>query len=237
METLTFDETTTTGAGGLGGWGGWGGVFTSADVTSGAGGGLFAAHPAVQSKSEAASVVKPERTREDWVVMSSPNAHSVPAWARAPALVTELQLSTYRNGMGLFLGAGIDLVHALSMAAWVLGLPLLFWHRFPRLTTAYAIYAIAFVIVNQVSQALLGECVLTTLARAGWEHGTAAGGPGPASDAWFTVRLSEAIFHLTPSHRGIKLVTETLIFITAVGVGFRSLVVYRSRRGSGRLPA
>jgi hypothetical protein len=134
--------------------------------------------------------------------------------------------------MGPILGASIDLIHALLMAAWVLGLPLLFWHRFPRVTTAYAVYAVGFVVANQLSHALLGECFLTTLARAAWEHAPGAGGRAPASDAWFTVRLAKAIFHLTPSHRGIKLVSEALILVTAVGVAFRSVVVHRSRRGA-----
>jgi hypothetical protein len=116
------------------------------------------------------------------------------------------------------LGASIDLVHALLMAAWVLGLPLLFWHRWPRLTRTYSLYAIAFVVVSQVSQALLGECFFTTLARAGFQCASRSGDSAPVSEEWFTVRLAEAIFRLTPSHRSIKLISEALIVMTAIGV-------------------
>ena len=131
--------------------------------------------------------------------------------------------------MGQALGAFIDLVHALLMLAWVIGLPLLFWHRFPRATRAYAFYAIGFVVLNQGSHALLGECFLTTLALRA-KHAPGSGGAAPVADEWFTVRFAEAIFHLTPSHRGIKLVSEALIFLTAIGVAFRALVEHRARR-------
>ena len=132
--------------------------------------------------------------------------------------------------MGSILGACIDLIHALLMAIWILGLPLLFWHRFPRATSVYAFYAIGFIVVNQVSQALLGECFLTTLARASWQRAPGFAGTARASGEWFTVRLAEAIFHLTPTRRGIKLVSEALILITAVGIAFRTIVTRRSRR-------
>jgi hypothetical protein len=135
--------------------------------------------------------------------------------------------------MGAFLGASIDLIHALLMAAWILGLPLLFWHSWPRLTRAYAFYAIAFVVANQVSFALLGECFLTTLARAGWRSASGSAGPGDTND-WFTVRVAETIFHLTPSHRSIKLVSEALILATAVGILLRSTF---DRRLVRRAPA
>lgn len=114
------------------------------------------------------------------------------------------------------LGSAVDLLHALLMVAWVAGLPLLFWHRFPRATRWYATYAIVFIVLNLGSRFLLGECFLTTLARLAWEHGGAP--PRTAPGEWFTVRLSMMIFHLTPSHRSIKLVSEALIFVTAVGM-------------------
>jgi hypothetical protein len=122
----------------------------------------------------------------------------------------------------------VDLLHALAMAAWVLGLALLFLHRWPRATRAYAIYAITFVVINEVSRALLGECFLTTLARMSWEHAARAGAT-PVSQEWFTVRLAEAIFRLTPTHRGIKLVSKALVLVTAIGV-LVSLRHLRSRR-------
>jgi hypothetical protein len=116
------------------------------------------------------------------------------------------------------MGAAVDFAHATLMGAWVLGLPLLFWRRWPLATRVYAAFAIAFVVVNLTSRALLGECVLTTAARFFWDKAAASSGLPPASHEWFTVRAAEAIFKLTPSHRSIKLTSEVLILVTAVGV-------------------
>jgi hypothetical protein len=113
------------------------------------------------------------------------------------------------------LGASIDAAHALLMAGWMLGLPLLFWRGRPQLTRAYALYAIAFIVLNLTSKALLGECFLTALARGCWQR---AGGGAPVSTEWFSVRLAKAIFQMTPTHGGIKRGSEALILVTAVGV-------------------
>lgn len=126
--------------------------------------------------------------------------------------------------MWSFLAASIDLVHALSMAAWVLGLPLLFWHRWPTLTRAYAVFAVVFVVLNQLSLLILGECFISDVARACWR---AAG--KTVSDEWLTVRLSEAIFRLSPTHGLVKTVTKVLVLITAAGV-----LVSLWRRSGGR---
>jgi len=56
------------------------------------------------------------------------------------------------------------------MLAWGLGLPLLFWHRWPRISRAQAWFVIGFVGTSLLSQPTLGECVLTTLARELWEY-------------------------------------------------------------------
>jgi hypothetical protein len=112
------------------------------------------------------------------------------------------------------LGAAIDVLHALAMTAWILGLPLLFWHRRPRLSTAYGIYAVVFVFLTRLSHYTLGECFLTRLSRKLWSAGTA----GPETDEWFTVRFARLIFGLTPSHRLIALGSEALVLITAIGV-------------------
>jgi hypothetical protein len=118
--------------------------------------------------------------------------------------------------MWAFLGALVDFVHASSMALWAIGLPLLFVHRWPRLSKAYAIYSIAFVVLNQLSMWTLRECFLTTLARACWERAPA--GTTSVSHEWFTVRLAYAVFGLTPSHKLVKVITEALILISAIGV-------------------
>jgi hypothetical protein len=113
-------------------------------------------------------------------------------------------------------GSIVDFVHALLMAAWVLGLPLLFWRRYPRLTRGYAVYAVGFIVLNQLSRLFLGECFLTTVSRWLWERGGAP--PRSAPSEWFTVRLALAVFHMAPSHRSITVLSEALIFVTAVGM-------------------
>jgi hypothetical protein len=115
--------------------------------------------------------------------------------------------------MGAILGTLIDLIHSTVMAVWVLGLPLLFFHRWPRLTRAYALFAIMFIVLNQASYYLLGECFLTTLARACWQRSAV-----PVSREWFTERIAQAVFRMTPPHRLVKLVSEVLVLVTAIGV-------------------
>jgi hypothetical protein len=118
------------------------------------------------------------------------------------------------------LGSSVDVVHALLMAAWVGGMPLLFWHRWPRMTRAYAAFAIGFVIVSQGSRMALGECFLTTIARWLWEHPSATGLAQHASSEWFSVRLAAAVFRMSPSHRSIVITSETLMLVTAMGTLF-----------------
>ncbi len=117
--------------------------------------------------------------------------------------------------MVALLASAVDAMHALLMVLWVVGMPLLFWHRWPRVTRVYGVFAIGFIIVNVLSQWLLNECVLTTLARFLWQH--SSGAPAAHVDEWFTVRFSELVFHMTPSHASVKVATEILIFVSAVG--------------------
>ncbi len=109
----------------------------------------------------------------------------------------------------------IDFLHALLIAAWALGLPLLFWQRWPRVSRAYAGFAVAFVTLNLLSDWLIGECFLTTITRHFWEK--ASTHPAHIHE-WFTVRFAELVFRLTPSHEAIKLVSKALVFVTAIGV-------------------
>lgn len=112
--------------------------------------------------------------------------------------------------------AALDVLHALFMVMQVAGLPLLFWHRWPRLTRAYAIYAITFIVLNQLSRFALDECFLTTLARMLWARAALA--PTDVPSEWFTVRLAQWVFHMTPSHRAVAIAGEVLMFVTALGV-------------------
>ena len=113
----------------------------------------------------------------------------------------------------------VDFLHALLMVAWIGGVPLFFWHRWPRVSRAYALYAAGFIVANVVSEWVLGECFLTTLTRYFWEH--ALDKPAHVDD-WFTVRFSELVFGLAPSHRAIKLVGKALIFVSAIGALYTS---------------
>lgn len=108
-----------------------------------------------------------------------------------------------------------DFVHALFMVLWVAGLPLLFWYGRPAWTRAYVRYAIAFVVLSQGSQWLLGECFLTTLTRAAWNAG---GGFDPADRTWFTIRVAEAVFRMRPSERAVSIAFEALVLVTSIGV-------------------
>lgn len=120
------------------------------------------------------------------------------------------------------LGSLIDFLHALSMVLWVVGLPLLFVRRWPRLTKAYGVYAISFVVLSQGSKLLIGECFMTTLARLSWERSSSPVDPSE----WFTVRASKAVFGMIPPHSVITHLGELLIFITAIGA---LLSLYRHR--------
>jgi hypothetical protein len=112
------------------------------------------------------------------------------------------------------LAAAVDFAHAVLMAAWVATIPLLFWHRWPRLTRACGVYAIAFIFVSRLSHQVLGECFLTAIARALWRLASPVDG---SSEEWFTVRAARAVFHCAPSHHALSLACEGLILLTAAG--------------------
>ena len=120
----------------------------------------------------------------------------------------------------------VDTVHALTMIAWVMGMPLLFVSRWPRARRVYAVYAVVFVVVSQASQWVLGECFFTTVARWFWESQPAGSAPADVGE-WFTVRLARAIFGLAPSHRAIVWFSESAVVLTAV---FALLSLRRERR-------
>lgn len=112
----------------------------------------------------------------------------------------------------LYLAVAIDVFHAALMVGWIVGIPLLFWRWYPKLSLVYCIYCVFFIIINQVSHYMLGECIFTTIAD--WCYSRAG---HAAPDEWFTVRMSRLVFGVVPSHRGIKVATEFLIGISAIG--------------------
>lgn len=117
-----------------------------------------------------------------------------------------------------YIAVSIEVLHALVMAFWILGLPLLFWHRFPKLTIGYACYAVVFITINQICYYTLGECILTTIARWFWQHS----GQHEPTEQWFSIKFAKLIFGLTPTHRAVKIAGQILIAICALG-GFYSI--------------
>jgi hypothetical protein len=106
----------------------------------------------------------------------------------------------------------VDVTHALAMLAWGLGLPLLVWRRFERLSHFYTVFAALFVALSVGSHWTLGECFLTTLARSFWQ----------ASGGWrdtvpFTVVLANAVAGIRPSARSAVLAWEVAILVTSLG--------------------
>jgi hypothetical protein len=106
------------------------------------------------------------------------------------------------------------------MLLWGVGLPLLIWHRLARLSRAYVWFSLVFVLGSVVSHQLLGECVLTTLARVSWES---AGGQPEAVP--FIVRFTNWVAGVRPSARAAVLVWEVAIALYCVAFlwGWRRL--------------
>ena len=125
-----------------------------------------------------------------------------------------MEVGPERNDVSLYgvLAEVVDVVHALSMLVWGLGLPLLLWHHFPRWSRAYMRFAIAFVLISVLSHYVLGECVLTTMARRLWHaSGTARDG------APFMTLLVNDIAGIRPSNRSVVHAWELAVLATSVG--------------------
>jgi Trk-type K+ transport system membrane component len=123
------------------------------------------------------------------------------------------------------LAVSIDVLHALTMIVWALGLPLLLWHRWPKMTVIYTWYGLAFVVLSQLSHLVFGECFFTTLSRASWE---AAGDPAMGS---FSARLVNRIAGFRPTEREVVIGWEVAIVLTSVNLLWST---YRRRRRERR---
>jgi len=121
-----------------------------------------------------------------------------------------------------------DSLHIFMMMVWAVGLPLLLWHRWPRLSFAYTMYAICFVVVSQISHHLLGECFFTTLSRWLW---VAA---GSSADGTFTGRLVNMVAGVRPTADTAVLIWEIAIVVTSLAVVW-SLYRHHRARHPGRL--
>ena len=111
----------------------------------------------------------------------------------------------------------VETIHATFMVAYFVGIPLLFFHRWPRVSRIYAVYAVSFVVFSQGSKLLWGHCFLTPLAGELWHRG----GTAIAANEWFTVRLSNLVFHSAPSHRIISWIGDAFVLVTAIGAVLR----------------
>ena len=101
----------------------------------------------------------------------------------------------------------VELVHVVVIAAWLVSLPLLFWHRWPRLSWWAAAYALVFVAINRLSTWFLGECILTRAARwcgGGWDN------------EWFSVKLAR-LAGVALAARDIVAIEHLLFLIVFVG--------------------
>jgi hypothetical protein len=121
------------------------------------------------------------------------------------------------------LAASVEVVHALAMLVWGVGLPLLLWHRYKRLSRAYMWFAVVFVMTSVLSHVYFGECFLTTLARRFW----IAGG-GFREHVPFTALLANTIAGIRPSARTTVVVWEIAILATSVS----TLWCWRKTRGA-----
>jgi hypothetical protein len=111
----------------------------------------------------------------------------------------------------------VETIHATFMVAYFVGIPLLFFNRWPRVSRIYAVYAVSFVVFSQGSKLLWGHCFLTPLAGELWHRS----GTSIAANEWFTVRLSNLVFHSAPSHRIISWIGDAFVLITAIGAVLR----------------
>jgi hypothetical protein len=113
------------------------------------------------------------------------------------------------------LSASVDVVHALAMLVWGIGLPLLFWQRWPALSRGYMVYALAFIATSVASQLLLDECFLTSLARHLAERGT---NEILRQKTSFTVRFVESVAAVRPTERLAVRLWELAIFATCMAM-------------------
>jgi hypothetical protein len=103
----------------------------------------------------------------------------------------------------------INFIHAILMLIWVCSIPFLFWYKHIIISKISAIYSIVFIIVNRLSYYILGECILTTLAR----HFS-----NSQDHKWFLVKFSTLIFNFIPNNKQIVFVGELFIFLVALDV-------------------
>jgi hypothetical protein len=111
-----------------------------------------------------------------------------------------------------FLAMSVDVVHATAMIAWGVGLPLLVWHRYARLSRGYTWFAAAFVVISVASHWALGECFLTRVAREFWLRSSDFREGVP-----FTVLFVNTVAGIRPTARTAVLLWEAAILATSVG--------------------
>ncbi len=124
------------------------------------------------------------------------------------------------------LSSSVDVIHAVAMVVWVLGLPLMFWHRWPRASRAYLVYSLTFVVITRVSHEFLGECFLTTLSRDLWN----ASGLSVRGHSSFTVRLVNAVAGIRFTEQSAVVLWEAAVFVCCAGMLWYLAAQRRRRR-------
>ncbi len=122
-----------------------------------------------------------------------------------------------------FLAGAVNVTHGLVMLIWGLGLPLVLWHRFARLSRAYMWFSVSFVVLSLLSHQIFGECFLTTLSR----HLRVTAGVR-VNRVPFTVVFVNAVAGIRPSTREAVLLWETTIATSCVA----TLLYWRRARSS-----
>jgi hypothetical protein len=112
------------------------------------------------------------------------------------------------------------------MVTYFFGIPLLFIQRWPKLSRAYALYALSFVLVSLGSKLLWGHCFLTPLSSALWNRSAWP----VAGDEWFTERIAKRIFDAAPSRQSISWIADGAILVIACG----AILHLRARTHSNR---
>jgi hypothetical protein len=144
-----------------------------------------------------------------------------------PARALLLSVSNVQDGFRLLAGS-VELCHGLLMVVWGLGLPLLVWRRFERLSRAYLWFSLTFVLGSLLSHALLHECVLTRLAYQLWEAGGAHAERVP-----FIVTFANTVARIRPS-------TDAAVLIWKVAIGLYCVIAlfgWRTRERRAPLSA
>jgi hypothetical protein len=105
----------------------------------------------------------------------------------------------------------IEILHTIVILTLVGLVPFLFVKKWKILTRLATIYSVIFITINRMSQWILGECILTRMAR--WVGGDWNG-------ELFIVKTLRIIIGVTPSNIQVFWIEDILILIVILGILF-----------------